>query len=112
MKDKIVYEDSLLELTDDKIVLKNYYFPSLKPKEISIHSIDKVEMKEPSIRTGKYRYHGTGDFQKWYPLDTARSKRDKIFFLFLKDKWIRIGFTAENSEPVEKYFKEKGFLSS
>ncbi len=110
MKSKIVYQDSLLEISCDKIVLKNYYFPSLKPKELLIESIDKVEVKEPSMRTGKYRYHGTGDFRTWFPLDNLRSKRDKIFFLFLKNTWMRIGFTGENSEAIEKYFKDKGLL--
>jgi len=111
MNNEIVYKDSLLEISSDKIVFKNYYFPSLKPKEVSIESIDKVEVKEPSMRTGKYRFHGTGDFRTWYPLDNARNKRDKIFFLFLKTQRVRIGFTGENSEAIEKYFKEKGFLS-
>ncbi len=63
------------------------------------------------MKTGKYRYQGTGDIRTWYPLDIARNKRDKIFFLFLKNKWVRIGFTVENSEAIEKYFKEKGLLS-
>jgi hypothetical protein len=111
MKSEIIYHDSLLEISDDKIILKNYYFPSLKPKEVLIENIDKVEMKEPSMQTGKYRYQGTGDIRTWYPLDTARNKRDKIFFLLLKNKWVRIGFTGEDSEAIEKYFKEKGLLS-
>jgi hypothetical protein len=111
MNNEVVYKDSLLEISKDKIIFKNYYFPSLKPKEVPIGSIEKVEVKEPTMRTGKYRYHGTGDFRTWYPLDAGRSKRDKIFFLFLSTQKVRIGFTAENSAAIEKYFREKGLLS-
>jgi hypothetical protein len=110
MNNGIIYKDSLLEISNDKIIFKNYYFPSLKPKEVPIESIEKVEVKEPSMRTGKYRYHGTGDFRTWYPLDAKRSKRDKIFFLFLNTQKVRIGFTSENSDAIEKYFKEKDLL--
>ena len=110
MSNEIVYKDSLLEISNDKIIFQNYYFPSLKPKEVLIGSIEKVQVKEPSMRTGKFRYHGTGDFRTWYPLDAKRSKRDKIFLLFLNTQKVRIGFTSENTEAVVNYFKEKGLL--
>ncbi len=111
MNNEIIYKDSLLEISNDRIIFYNYYFPSLKSKEVPVRDIDKVEVKAPSIRTGKYRYHGTGDFRIWYPLDAGRSGRDKIFVLSLRTQRIRIGFTTENSAAVETYFKEKGLLS-
>jgi hypothetical protein len=74
----------------------------MKPKEVLLINIEKVETKKPTMAAGKYRYQGTGDFRTWYPMDSDRSKRDTIFFLFLKTKWVRIGFTAENFEVVEK----------
>jgi hypothetical protein len=111
MKSDIVYQDSLLEISDDKIVFKKYYFPTFKSKEVAIGNIAQVQVKEPSLTTGKYRYHGTGNIRTWYPLDMARSTRDKIFFLILKDQWVRIGFTGENSEAIENFFRQKGLLS-
>ena len=110
MDQHVQYKDSLLEIVDNKIILKNYYFPSMKPKEVPIEMIERVEIKEPTVATGKYRFHGTGDIRTWYPMDMERSKRDKIFFLFIKNKWVRIGFTSEHSAPVENYFREKGLL--
>jgi hypothetical protein len=110
MNNELVYKDSLLEISSDKIVFKNYYFPSLKPKEVSIESIDKVEVKEPSMRTGKYRFHGTGDLRTWFPLDNARNTRDIIFFITLKHRWSRIGFTVEDSHTVQRIFRGKGLL--
>jgi hypothetical protein len=111
MKSDIIYQDKLVDISNDSILLKNYYFPSLKPKEISFNSIDKVKVKKPSIWTGKWRFHGTGDIRTWFPLDNARNKRDKIFFITLKHKLIRIGFTVEDSGTVQKIFREKGLLN-
>ena len=111
MDDQVIYKDRLLEIVGSKIIFKGYYFPSMKPKEVLVENIEKVEVKKPTIATGKYRYQGTGDFRTWYPMDAKRNERDKIFFLFLKTQRIRIGFTSENSEPVEKYFRDKGLLS-
>ncbi|RPI02295.1 MAG: hypothetical protein EHM64_14240 [Ignavibacteriae bacterium] len=110
MNNGTIYQDSLIELFRDKIVFKKYYFPSLKSKEVPVESIEKVVTKEPSLGTGKYRFHGTGDFRTWYPQDFARNKRDKIFILFIKNKWVRIGFTGENSGSIEKYFEAKRLL--
>ena len=111
MKTDLIYQDKLVEISNDSILLKNYYFPSQKPKEVEFSSIDNVEAKEPSMRTGKWRFQGTGDFHTWFPLDNMRNTRDKIFFIKLKDKWVQIGFTVENSEAVKKIFREKGLLS-
>ena len=32
---EIVYEDKLVEIRDDSLILKNHYFPSMLPKQIS-----------------------------------------------------------------------------
>jgi hypothetical protein len=75
-----------------------------------LSSNEKVEVKEPSMRTGKNRFHGTGDLQTWFPMDVSRNTRDKMFFITTKNKWVRIGFTGENSGAMEKIFKDKGLL--
>jgi hypothetical protein len=110
MDERFIYKDSLLEIAGNKLILKNYYFPSMRPKEIEIGNIKKVEVKEPSVATGKYRFHGTGNILTWYPMDMERYKRDKIFIMFLKTQRIRIGFTCENSAVIEGYFRDRGLL--
>ena len=107
----IIYQDKLVEISNDSILLKNYYFPSQKPKEILFDSIKNVKVKMPTFATGKWRFQGTGDFHTWFPLDNKRNIRDKIFFISLKDKWIQIGFTVEDSEAVQNIFKAKGLLN-
>jgi len=110
MKSESLYEDKLVEITNSTILLKKYYFPSLKSKEIAFESIKTIEVKQPTIFTGKWRFHGTGDLRTWFPLDNQRNRRDKIFFITVKHKWTRIGFTVENSEIVQNIFRHNGLL--
>jgi hypothetical protein len=110
MENEILYKDSLVLISANSILLKDYYYPSLKPKEIAFSDVESIKVKQPSLWTGKWRIHGTGDFRTWFPLDSVRYKRDRIFFITLKHKWIRIGFTVEDSELVQNIFREKGLL--
>jgi len=111
MNIELIYNDNLVEITNDTILLKNYYFPSLKSKVISFESIKNILVKQPTIWTGKWRFQGTGDFKTWFPLDNKRNKRDKIFYIILKHQWMQIGFTVENSILVQDIFRQKRLLN-
>jgi hypothetical protein len=103
------YKDSLIEIRDDTIVFKNYYFPT-GSKSVRLSQVEYVEEKPPTLRNGKWRLHGTGDFKTWFPADYDRPNRDKIFVMKVKGKWIRIGFTVENSYAISGLFKANGLL--
>lgn len=105
-----LYEDKLVVINDESITLKDYYFPSSKPKKVLLKDIKLLEVNLPSLATGKWRIQGSGDLRTWFPMDIHRPKRDKIFFMKLKNQWIQIGFTVEDSEKVIKIFQEKGLL--
>ena len=105
MNEEILYQDSLVEIKKDSIILKNYYFPTMSSKNILFTNIEKIEVKEPTVLSGKWRIQGTGDFRTWYPLDSSRPKRDKIFLIIYKNKWMRTGFTVEDSEKVEEILR-------
>jgi hypothetical protein len=49
MTTDIIYQDKLIEISNDSILLKNYYFPSQKQKVILFDSIKKVEVKLPTL---------------------------------------------------------------
>jgi hypothetical protein len=108
--DDYIYQDNLVALSNNSITLFNYYFPSGKSLSISFYDIDRIEIKKPNLLTGKYRFWGTGNFVSWYPKDYKRSTRDSIFFLYRKNKKIRIGFTVENSQQVIPILKSKKIL--
>ena len=107
-----LYADRLIQIWPDYMVFLNYYFPTYKSKWVRMDDIERI-WKEPStLRTGKWRIHGSGDFRTWYPQDCERQKRDRIFFATLRTQRTRIGFTVERPEEVEMVLKGKGFLET
>jgi ABC-type phosphate transport system substrate-binding protein len=105
-----IYRDNLVEISNGSITFFNYYYPSSKNLTVKFNEIEKFEVKEPTLLTGKYRFWGTGNFITWYPKDFKRNTRDHIFFLFRRNKKIRIGFTVENSQQVISILKSKKMI--
>ncbi len=110
MKTEMKYADSLVSITDDEIIFEHYYFPSGKKKIVRLADIERITVKPPTIWSGKWRLHGTGNFKTWYPKDNNRPKRDRIFFASLKNHWVNIGFTVEDGDQVEKILKDKNLI--
>ena len=102
--DEIKYKDSLITINDSYITFFNYGIFG-GSKTVNLSEIEKIDVLEPNIWTGKYRYHGSGDFRTWFPADYARSKRDAIFIIHLKKRRLRIGFTVDNSREVIRILK-------
>jgi hypothetical protein len=109
-KSEILYEDKLIEIRGDSLILKSYYFPSMSPKRIQFTDIERIEIKQASILTGKWRIQGTGDLRTWFPFDASRSKRDRIYYIYYKNKWVRSAFTVEDSRKTEGILRTKGLL--
>ena len=105
MPSTLLYSDTLIEMTEESILFRNYFFP-FGDKRVSFKDIDTVMAVKPTLRSGKYRYYGTGDFHTWFPPD-VRSSRDRIFIMQLKNKWWRIGFTVQNSQTVLDLLKNR-----
>ena len=101
----ILYSDKLIEISDNSILIRKYYFP-FGSKRVNLADIESITTYKPTLLRGKYRYWGTGDLRTWYPPDN-RPKRDKIFIMKLKGKWWRIGFTVENSQTVLNLLRNK-----
>lgn len=105
----VIYRDKLVAITPDHLVFRHYYFP-VGSKKISFEDIESVETLKPTLFSGKWRIHGTGDFRTWFPLDAKRPTRDVIFIMTLRRRWWRIGFTVERSDKVRRIFEEKGLM--
>ena len=110
MAAEIVYADKLITITNDHIIFNRYYFPLRKPKVVKIENIKSISVKKPTIWNGKWRLHGTGNFEVWFPEDYRRPKRDRIFFATLTNQWTKIGFTVENGETVEKLLRSMNLI--
>ena len=104
----ILYADKLVRITDTSIIFLHYSPVFSSEKEVFFRDIDHIDVKKPTILTGKWRIGGSGDFQTWFPLDWSRPSRDKIFHATLKSRGMKIGFTVEDSSRVISVLKEKG----
>ncbi len=105
------YKDSLIEITNDRIIFNDYYFP-MGNKTVKLSEVDYVDEKPLTSRNGKWRFHGSNDFKTWLPADYSRYKRDKVFIVKIKGKWMQIGFTVENSQAVSEILKNRNLIKS
>ena len=105
----IKYKDSLIAINDSSVTFFNYGILG-GSRTLNMSDIERIDVLKPDIWTGRYRYHGSGDFRTWFPADYARSKRDAIFIARLKNKRLRIGFTVKNSQEVINILKDKGLI--
>lgn len=105
-----LYSDRLVEITDDSILLRGYYFP-FGGRRIPFTEISLINIETASLWNGKYRIYGSGNLRTWFAPDWRRPSRNKLFFLEQKDKWWRVGFSVEDSTRVEQIMAEKGLLN-
>jgi hypothetical protein len=96
-----IYKDKLVEIAEHGLTFRRYYFP-FGDRYVPFDEFDKIEVTDPSLSDGSWRLWGTSDFQTWFPLDTRRPARDRIFVGLLRGKSRRIGFTVEHGAEVEK----------
>ena len=109
MTSEVIYSDKLVEITEDGIVFRNYYFP-FGTGRVPWTEVGGATWEEPKWSNGKWRVQGTGDFRTWFPRDWKRPVRDRIFFIGFPTSRRRIGFTVEDSETVTNILSEKGLL--
>ena len=110
MTTETLYTDELISITNKDIIFYNYYFPTGKKKHVKLNDIGNITVVEPTIRNGKWRIHGTGNFKVWFPRDNKRPHRDRIFIATLKNQWVDIGFTVEDGDTVESLLRSKKLM--
>jgi hypothetical protein len=106
----LIYADRLIHMSDDNITFLRYYFPFLAGKQVAYASIDHIDVEQPTLTNGKWRIWGSGNLSTWYPLDTGRPSRDRIFIATLNNQRTRIGFTVEDSAKVIRVLRGKGII--
>lgn len=73
-----IYSDRLVEITEDSILFKNYYFP-LGSRRVDFSEVDKIVTRAPKSAE-KWRIHGTLDLLIWFPRDWRKPSRDHNIF--------------------------------
>ncbi len=110
MEQTPLYEDPLVCIRPDEIVLKHYYFPFLKSKTIPRSSILEIEARRATLFNGKGRIFGTGMPFRWYPFDVRRSSRNVIFFARMTNQRVVPAFTVQDEERVQAILFSWGIL--
>jgi hypothetical protein len=77
-----LYQDRWIELTDDAVSVRGYYFP-WGTKRIPYASIRALERFDMTAWRGKGRIWGSGDFRHWANFDPRRPRKSVGFFLDL-----------------------------
>ena len=108
---KILYRDSLIEITEQEIIFRRYYFPFGGEKHVPLSQIENVQIQPPSVSFGSWRIWGGGPLT-WFPLDWHRPSRDAIFLAYLRSRSVRIGFTVERSKEAAEVLRERRLLQS
>jgi hypothetical protein len=106
-----LYQDGLIEITDQEVVFHRYYFPFGGDKHVPLSQIECVQVRQPSVWCGSWRIWG-GGLGIWFPRDGARPSRDAIFIAFLRSGFMRIGFTVEHSKEVTEVLRGRGLLQA
>ncbi|MBI5592535.1 MAG: hypothetical protein HY881_18875 [Deltaproteobacteria bacterium] len=112
MDRKLIYSDRLVSITENAITFRRYYYPTRKDKVVLLANIESIVVRALTIWNGKWRLHGTGSIKTWYPEDMNRPQRDRIFFAVLKNQWVNIGFTVENADRVEEFFRKQHLIKA
>ncbi len=121
MEKESLYEDSLIKIKDDLLVIKNYYSPFLS-KVIPFKNITTIETLVPTFLNTTlvfplfiWSVFGFGIIEHhltYFPFDLFRTTRDEIFIITYKNKKIRTGFSVEDSKLVEGILKEREWLQN
>ncbi len=109
MTESPLYKDPLVEIFSDSIRFNLYYFPTGSAKTVKFSDVESITVEPATISNGKWRIWGTGSLFTWYPCDTGRPGRDRIFFLKIRNKQINIGWTVHDPNTVIGVLRQKGF---
>jgi hypothetical protein len=110
MNENNLYRDRYIEVYPEFLILKGYFFGPFGKKRIDFDTIRMIELINLNFWTGRYRIQGTGDFRSWFALDMDRPSRENAFLIHRRQKWWRIGFSAEDVDRVADLFQAKGLL--
>jgi len=92
------YDDGRVALTDDALVIRNYYFP-FGAKHIRYADISQVRRK-PLTLLNQYRIWGSTDLVHWYNFDPRRPSKSTELLIELSGKGIVPVITPDRPDEV------------
>ncbi len=101
-----LYDDKYVKITDEAVEIKEYTFMK-KSRIVPFDEIGKIVVKRATAWNGRYRTLGTGEFFIWFAYDDRRFEKDCLFFMTVKGKYWRIGFSVEDPEVFTRIMTYK-----
>jgi hypothetical protein len=95
----IEYHDRWIDLTDDEVVIRAYYFP-WGTKRIPYAAIRRVQRVKLGAFTGRGRIWGTANPRVWASLDPRRPSK-RAGFLIDSGRSVTPLITPDDPEAVE-----------
>ena len=105
MMNGVLYDDGLVALDHDGIIIQRYYFSFGTSKRIPYARIRNVREWRMGLFTGKGRLWGSGDFRHWAPLDLKRASKDKALVVDV-GRWVRPMITPADPDRVLSILRE------
>ncbi|MGE4132063.1 MAG: hypothetical protein AB7F86_10535 [Bdellovibrionales bacterium] len=106
-----LYSDQFLDVMDDHILLKGYYFLKFGQRRIELKDVQDIKEVRLVYFNGLTRHE-----QVWltprYPFDWKVKNRKEGILLTLKGKFWKIGISAENPTEVALILMKKIHLSN
>ncbi len=105
----IIYNDGYVEIYDDFLVVRGFYFGPIGKIKIRFGEIKSMEVM--NFKGICWRLQGTVDLKTWFAHDLKRySKKQNIVVECSRFK-CKVGFSVEDFEAVSAIFKDKGLLT-
>ena len=73
------YDDGVLALDGESLVIRGYYFPFGGAKTIRLADVRAVVERPMGRWTGQWRIWGSSDFRHWWNLDVGRPHKTRAF---------------------------------
>jgi hypothetical protein len=96
----VLYQDSLVLITDHSIIIKNYYFPSGQSKVVYWQQVKSVSVEPLTLFTGKGRAWGMGIKPYWFHCDWKRFWK-KFMFVFDTGNLIKPALTPDDFDAAK-----------
>jgi hypothetical protein len=93
------YDDGRVALTDEALVIRNYYFP-FGAKHIPYADISQVKRGRLTGMGGRYRIWGSTDLVHWYNLDPGRPGKSTKLAIELSGKSVVPVITPDRPDEV------------
>ena len=107
----MLYSDALVEVDEEGIRLRGYYFP-FGSKFVAFSRIARIVAESPTLRNGRWRIWGSGNLRTWFARDWKRPRREAIFIIHPKAGWWRMAFTVEDSGCLRRVLADRGWMAS